>query len=118
MAVTSDAATGTWGRKEFKASSREQHPGDITAHCAPCVEPRHFRSSGQHLGGANRRGIPAPLAIRQVSLRRAYLRLNHGVTHEPIPLHQRSQEAIGLITTLQRGQRQCPVAVSVKVDAA
>jgi hypothetical protein len=38
----------------------EQPPDDITAHYAPCAEPRHFRPSGTSwapLGGVNRRGV-------------------------------------------------------------
>jgi hypothetical protein len=45
-------------RKEFKAPSRDQHPDYLTAHYAPCAEPRHFRPSGTSwapLGGVNRR---------------------------------------------------------------
>jgi hypothetical protein len=47
-------------RRKTKALLHEQPPDDITAHYAPCAEPRHFRPSGTSwapLGGVNRRGV-------------------------------------------------------------
>ena len=32
--------------RKTKALLHEQPPDDITAHSAPCAEPRHFRPSG------------------------------------------------------------------------
>jgi hypothetical protein len=41
--------------KQSKATSREQHPGNVTAPYAPCAEPRHSRSSGTRWATLGRR---------------------------------------------------------------
>jgi hypothetical protein len=42
-------------RRKTKALLHEQPPDDITAHYAPCAEPRHFRPSGTSWASLGRR---------------------------------------------------------------
>ena len=41
-------------RKQSKATSREQRPGDVTAHCAPCAAEGRLEQPWHKLGDADR----------------------------------------------------------------